>query len=121
MARRITKSDFVMIMNKIVDANQSKNTNLIALKKILDDAETVDDHLLPSTIVRLGSIIDLATPYGEMKIQVVLPETSNSNQKRISIFTPLGYSALGYSVGEYVSCTFPNGEHKVLILNVTNN
>ena len=53
-----------------------------------------------------------------MKIQLVLPEDSNSEQKRVSILTPMGSALIGYAEKDKIMWDFPNGTHEVEILKV---
>ena len=88
------------------------------LKSELVDAEIFSISEIPNSVVRLNSIVDIDTPFGELKMQLVLPDNSNSVQKRISILTPMGSALYGYSVGDKVTWYFPNGEKQIKIISV---
>lgn len=91
---------------------------LMTLKNELKQAKFYSVDAIPSSVVRLNSIVDIETPFGEMKMQLVLPDNSNSVQKRISILTPMGSALYGYSVGDTITWHFPNGEKQIKIINV---
>jgi regulator of nucleoside diphosphate kinase len=88
------------------------------LKSELVNAKIFNISEISNTVVRLNSIVDIDTPFGELKMQLVLPNNSNSIQKRISILTPMGSALYGYSIGDKVTWNFPNGEKQIEIINV---
>lgn len=120
MTKMISVSDYKTITNAIEESNQNATKAVLELKEIIASFEVVDDALLPPNVVKLNSTIDLETPFGAMKTQIVLPESSNSRQKRISIFTPMAYTILGNKIGDKVQILFPNGEQEVTITSVMN-
>lgn len=91
---------------------------IMKLKQELVEAAIYKVTEIPDSVVRLNSIVDIETPFGELKMQLVLPGNSNSVQKRISILTPMGSALFGYSTGDQVTWYFPNGEQKIKIINV---
>lgn len=91
---------------------------IMKLKNELTQAEIFTRSEIPNSVVRLNSIVDIETPFGELKMQLVLPTNSNSKQKRISILTPMGSALFGYSTGDKVIWYFPNGEQQIKIINV---
>ena len=91
---------------------------IMKLKQELVEAAIYKVTEIPDSVVRLNSIVDIETPFGELKMQLVLPGNSNSIQKRISILTPMGSALFGYSTGDKVTWYFPNGEQQIKIINV---
>jgi regulator of nucleoside diphosphate kinase len=83
-------------------------------------ATRVSEKDFPENCIRLNSIVDLDTPFGIMKVQLVLPKDSKSTQKRISVFSPMGVSLFAFGKGEEVDILFPNGNQIVKIAKVTN-
>lgn len=118
----IEKEEFNIIQDlikNIVDAPNLMNACITKLKEEMKTALIVDHPNFPSDVVRLNSVVDVDTPFGMMKAQLVLPENSNSNQKRISLLTPMGSALLGYAEGDELMWNFPNGEKQIKILKVS--
>lgn len=118
----VEKKEFAVINELIRNIQDSENLNnkcISKLKAELKTAVIVEDADFPSDVIRLNSIVDIETPFGQMKAQLVLPENSNTTQKRISILTPMGSALLGYAVGDELLWDFPNGEKQIKIVQVT--
>lgn len=118
----VEKKEFAVINELIRNIQDSENLNnkcISKLKAELKTAQIVEDADFPSDVIRLNSIVDIETPFGQMKAQLVLPENSNTTQKRISILTPMGSALLGYAVGDELLWDFPNGEKQIKIVQVT--
>jgi len=118
MTKKLCESDFKTILQTINESNQSLTKEVLELKEIIQSAQIIEDSKFPMNVVRLNSTIDLETPFGAMKTQIVLPESSNSSLKRISIFTPMAYSIIGNKIGDKINIQFPNGTQEVSISNV---
>ena len=108
------------LIGKISDADNILNNCISKLKSEINTAIIFDDSDFPEDVVRINSIVDVKTPFGEKKIQLVLPKDSNSIQKRISLLTPMGSAIIGYREGAELNWYFPNGEYKIKILKVSN-
>lgn len=118
---QVVDSEYHIISELIEPMQPSDNLIskcLMKLKNELAEAEQFKISTIPATVVRLNSIVDIETPFGELKMQLVLPDNSNSVQKRISILTPMGSALYGYSIGDEVIWYFPNGEQQIKIINV---
>lgn len=108
------------LIHPIAASSNLMNSCISRLKEELKSATIVEEgDDFPEDVIRLNSIVDIATPFGEMKIQLVLPENSNSEQKRISILTPMGSALIGYAESDKIMWEFPNGTQEVEILKVT--
>jgi regulator of nucleoside diphosphate kinase len=118
----IEKNEFQVIkelIDPIQDGPNLLNKCIGLLKLEMEKAIIVDNENFPTQTIRINSIVDIQTPYGEMKLQLVLPQDTNSAQKRISLITPMGSALLGYSVGDEVLWQFPTGEQIIKITKVT--
>jgi len=117
----VEKNELKVIQDLIKNIEPSQslmNTCITKLKEELKTAMVVDQADFPADVVRLNSTVDVETPFGMMKTQLVLPSLSNSAQKRISILTPMGSALLGYAEGDELMWHFPNGEKQIRILKV---
>ena len=118
---QVVDSEYHIISELIEPMHPSDNLIskcLMKLKNELAEAEQFTISTIPTSVVRLNSIVDIETPFGELKMQLVLPNNSNSVQKRISILTPMGSALYGYRTGDEVIWYFPNGEQQIKIINV---
>jgi regulator of nucleoside diphosphate kinase len=109
------------VIDPIFESANLMNSCISRLKEELKIARLIDDSTesFPEDVIRLNSIVDVGTPFGVMKIQLVLPENSNSEQKRISILTPMGSALIGYAEKDKIMWEFPNGIQEVEILKVS--
>lgn len=118
----VAESEYRIITNLIDHIGPSVNlfnTCITRLKEELEVALILPDQEMPQNVIRLNSIIDIETPFGQVKVQLVLPDASNSTQKRISILTPMGSALLGYATGDEIVWDFPTGTETLYILNVS--
>jgi len=106
------------LIKNIAPSQSLMNMCITKLKEELKTALVVDHADFPADVVRLNSTVDVETPFGNMKTQLVLPNLSNSAQKRISILTPMGSALLGYAEGDELMWHFPNGEKLIKIIKV---
>lgn len=119
----IEKKEYNLIKDLLKNIQESEslfNTCISKLKNELLTAEIVAEEDFPEGVIRLNSIVDIETPFGQMKTQLVLPKDSNSNQKKISLLTPMGSALLGYKEGDEVLWSFPSGEQMIKIIRVSN-
>lgn len=89
----------------------------------LDRAQVVEDDLLPSDIVRLGSIVRFSSDaHPERTIKLVLPEELNAfNAYRLSVTSMQGAALLGLRPGDTMSWICPDGSKgHVLVSGVAN-
>lgn len=108
------------LIQPISESANLMNSCISRLKEELKTAKFIaDTEAFPQDVIRLNSIVDVNTPFGVMKIQLVLPEYSNSEQKRISILTPMGSALIGYAETDKIMWEFPNGIQEVEILKVS--
>lgn len=108
------------LIHPITESANLMNSCISRLKQELKTAKLIDEtESFPEDVIRLNSIVDVNTPFGIMKIQLVLPENSNSEQKRISILTPMGSALIGYAETDRIMWEFPNGVQEVEILKVS--
>ncbi len=108
------------LIHPITESANLMNSCISRLKQELKTATLIDEtESFPEDVIRLNSIVDVNTPFGIMKIQLVLPENSNSEQKRISILTPMGSALIGYAETDKIMWEFPNGIQEVEILKVS--
>ena len=118
---QVVDTEYQLIQDLIAPIAPSENLIskcIMKLKNELVEAKIFKITEIPDSVIRLNSIVDIETPFGELKMQLVLPSNSNSVQKRISILTPMGSALYGYSIGDKVTWYFPNGEKQIKIINV---
>lgn len=114
----VEESEFKLINDLISHVSPSENlfnSCIQRLKSELTNAEIRQEGQMPMDVVRLNSLMDVETPMGDIRLQLVLPERTNSLAKRISLLTPMGSALFGYAQGDEVIWNFPEGEKKILI------
>jgi regulator of nucleoside diphosphate kinase len=119
----LNKREYEIISDLIRPIFESPNLMNVCISKLKEELKTAiildDSEEFPEDVIRLNSIVDLNTPFGVMKIQLVLPEHSNSEQKRVSILTPMGSALIGYAEKDKIMWEFPNGTQEVEIIKVS--
>ena len=118
----VEKNEFKIISELVKNIDVSENLMnqcIHKLKQELSTAIVIEDEDFPSDVIRLNSIVDVETPFGIMKAQLVLPNMSNTAQKKISLLTPMGSALIGYAEGDEIMWNFPNGEKLIKILKVS--
>lgn len=117
----VEKNELKVISELIKNIEVSENLMNQCIDKLRNELKTalvVEENDFPTDVIRLNSVVDVDTPFGLMKAQLVLPEMSNSEQKKISLLTPMGSALLGYAEGDELMWNFPNGEKLIKILKV---
>ncbi len=82
----------------------------------LDSATIVADHLLPSDVVTMNTMvtfIDLDT-LTESTITLMYPHEVSQSASAVSILAPVGAALLGLRVGETIEWPLPNGKLRKL-------
>lgn len=119
----IVEKNELLVINDLVkhidDTENLMNVCITKLKNELKTAQVVSSEEFPEDVIRLNSVVDIETPFGPMKAQLVLPKDSNSAAKKISLLTPMGSALLGYAEGDELMWNFPTGEKMIKILKVS--
>ncbi len=118
----VEKNELKIISELVKNIDVSENLMNQCIHKLKEELKTalvVEDKDFPTDVIRLNSVVDVETPFGVMKAQLVLPNMSNSAQKKISLLTPMGSALLGYAEGDELMWNFPNGEKLIKILKVS--
>ncbi|MCR8668739.1 GreA/GreB family elongation factor [Aestuariibaculum sp. M13] len=88
----------------------------------LKTAHVLDEEDMPQDIVRLNSIVTVASYHNwEKTIQIVQPAEKDLKANKISILTPMGAALFGYAEDDQVVWNFPTGPKELKILNVIQN
>lgn len=85
-------------------ANQMEQASPLAAELLLDEidrAELRPDGKVPSTVVRMGSVVEfLDEAHGSRRtVQLVWPPEADIGAGRISVLTPVGAGLIGLSEG----------------------
>lgn len=90
------------------------------LRLELDRAVVLDPNAIPSTVVTMGSrveIEDLAT--GEVEeYTLTYPERADVDNRMLSVLAPIGTAIIGYAQGDEVSWATPGGTRRIEIRRV---
>ena len=119
----ITNTDYNTLKTLIANCPQHlKTAELGKLNQELDKADIVEETALDKDVIKTNSSFeaeDIATSK-KMKLQLTLPEDANINEKKISIFSPLGVAMLGFRKGMTIQWALPGGLKQIRILDVLN-
>jgi|GEM_PF-3898058 regulator of nucleoside diphosphate kinase len=102
----LTHSDYQKILHFTDEARQDNILNevdYLNLKTKLAASIIVGDESERTDIVKLNSVVNLKTPYGEIsKLKVILSGKCTIDKNCASIITPLGTSLIGSSLGDTI-------------------
>ena len=120
----ISKDDYESMRNVLETTSYADPIQKECLEKLmleLEQANILSSDSIPNNIVRLGSVVDIQTPFG-MKdgLTIVLPNEGDFNRKKISVISPIGSALLGYPEGKNVRWPLSNGVQTILIKKVRN-
>ena len=100
----------------------NEKENFRKLSQELGKAKLVDVKSFPDDVVRLDSTVvikDLQTKR-DMTITIVMPQSADIKQKRVSVLAPIGTALIGFKKGQTVSWEVPAGKKDFMIVSVEN-
>lgn len=101
---------------------QAMQQSLAKLTEQLQVAKVLDEHEMPSDIIRFNSFVTIKTEtYEQLEIQLVIPSEDDFNNKKISVLKPMGAALIGYAENDEVSWDFPGGTKTIFIKAVKRN
>jgi regulator of nucleoside diphosphate kinase len=115
----ISQSDIVTLKRLAATGAQTS----AELKNEIDRAIVVQDAAFPANTVKINSEVEvLNLDTGKTKrFKIVLPESANINEKKISVLSPMGTALIGFREGETVQWKMPRSVVHLKITSVTNN
>ena len=116
----VNRLDYARIKKCINDAKQFKSITSIEadnLLKELDSAKIMEPESIPSNVVTMNSIakITFLSNDKEVQFQIVYPDKANLKENKISIFSPIATSLIGYKVNDEIEWIVPGGLTKIRI------
>ncbi len=104
-------------------AELAARTNPAVAEELLaemDRAVIVDDHTMPSDVVRMGTIVDFHSNSSQSgRVTLVYPHEADIAFNNVSVLTPIGAALIGLSVGQSITWITSDGrERELTILNV---
>lgn len=116
----INRLDYARIKKYISDAKQFKSITSIEadnLLKELDSAKIMEPESIPSNVVTMNSIakITFLSNNQQVQFQIVYPDQANLKENKISIFSPIATSLIGYKVNDEIEWIVPGGLTKIRI------
>lgn len=107
----------MQVAQKIAD--QIYTLSLKRFTKEIQTATVLKYDEIPNDVVRINSKIKVQIDAQLVReFQIVLPEKSNLNQNKLSLFSPMGLALYGYSVDDEITWQFPSGLSTLKILKV---
>lgn len=116
----VNRLDYARIKKCINDAKQFKLITSIEadnLLKELDSAKIMEPESIPSNVVTMNSIakITFLNNNKQVQFQIVYPDKANLKENKISIFSPIATSLIGYKVNDEIEWIVPGGLTKIRI------
>lgn len=102
--------------------NILKGLNSLALQKLFDKANVLDNEDDLSKAIRINSLVEIEDMDSKIRkvIQITLPSQANVKEYKISVNTPIGASLIGYQANMIVECLLPIGMKHFKIIKVEN-
>ncbi|MDX9696558.1 MAG: nucleoside diphosphate kinase regulator [Bacteroidales bacterium] len=116
----LNRIDYARIKKSISDAKQFKSISNAEAEKLineLDSATIVEPEAIPSNVVTMNSIVKIRflNTDKEVQFQIVYPHQANVKENKISIFSPIATSLIGYKVKDEIEWIVPAGLTKLRI------
>ncbi len=102
----VSEHDFHLILNLIdssftIDPLIKKSHR--QLYNHLKSAEVTTSELIPNTVIRINSVVDIKTSFGrKMGLRIVEPDEGDMKRNKLSVLSPIGAAILGFSEGDKV-------------------
>ena len=100
----------------------NERENFARLSEELRKATIIPEKNFPEDRVRINSTVvikDLTTDR-DMTLTIVLPDSADIKQRRVSVLAPMGTALLGFKKGTEVSWEVPAGKKTFKIMEVDN-
>ena len=102
------------------DAQAHNEARIADLETKLAKVRIIENENIPSDKVYIGAIVKLKDLESDEEITytMVSPEESNYEEKKLSIFSPVGKGLMGKKEGEEVTIQVPAGTLKYKVLKI---
>ncbi len=87
----------------------------------LNDAQLLDQTEISKNVVTMNSKVLLKELKRRRKLEIMItyPEEANDQERKVSVFSPIGTALLGRTVGDHVSWKIQGGQAEFEILDIT--
>lgn len=104
-------------IKQLRNGNGYSKNDLERLLGELNRAKVMEPSQIPGDVITMHSIVKVkyVDSNKEFTLQLVYPEEANINEKKISIFAPIGIALLGYKKGDVIDWSTPGGNVKIKI------
>ena len=100
------------------EAQSHCEARIVDLENTLAGVRIIEDQNIPSDKIYIGAIVTLndLDSNEELKYMLVAPQESDFEEKKLSIFSPIGKGLMGHAVGDEVQAEAPAGiiNYKIL-------
>ncbi len=102
------------------DAQAHNVARVAELETKLAKVRIIEDENIPSDKIFIGAIVTLKDCHTDEKLtyMMVSPEEANYEEKKLSIYAPVGKALMGHAAGEQVEIKVPAGVLKYKILKI---
>ena len=121
----LRKDDYHIMMTCLrggTGKNYFDRQNAEELEAELKKATLINKEEFPEDVIGLNStvIIKDETAKKEMEVKLVLPESADIKQRKISVMSPIGTALIGFRKGQQVQWNVPAGTRTFTIIDVRN-
>lgn len=115
----ITEDDYHRLLTRINYAPSEAAMEKELFLKLLS-ATTISQRNIPNRVITMNSKVRLRELLNqrETELTVTYPESANSRENKISIFSPIGIALIGRQKGDHVSWKIPNGVGQFEIMDI---
>jgi len=108
------------LVNAVIQSQPRLREKLEPLKIELERADVLPAEVIPSTVVVMGSRVEIeARESGEVDTYtLVYPENADGAAGRLSILAPIGTAIIGFAQGDTFAWKTPGGTRQLLIRKV---
>jgi regulator of nucleoside diphosphate kinase len=116
----LSELDVARIRKSIGKAKESKSiseSETESLLKELDGATVVKSREMPKDIVTMNSVVKITfmKTNKQIELSIVYPDQANTNENKISIFSPIAAALIGYKVGDTIDWIVPSGPTSIRV------
>lgn len=105
------------LLNVAKTFNYRDRNDLKSLEAELSQAQVVDSHEVPATVVTMNSKLRFVDMEDQSKttVTLVFPSEASIDAGKMSVLSPIGTALLGYSEGDIIEWAVPAGTRRIQI------
>lgn len=105
-------------IESVLHSGEMPDKSIRDLEHEISRAVIVDSKQISSDVITMNSRVLLHLDGEEMEVSLVYPEDADLNDKKLSVFSPVGTAILGYNEGSVIKWEVPAGVIKIHVKKV---